>query len=954
MRQHLLALVQARLDRFSVDHDPAAILDPEAVAELTALLETVPDPAADLEIARVAGWMHWWRYLVLDPDDDQQELDEALAFFVPLYQADPDAVPDRVRTFLRGLTASDDLHAEAYPVMREALRIGDLAMLDRAIDMLQQAVAAAPLSHPDRPTMLSNLAIALTARAVRTWDQVDLDAAVDAGQQAVEAAPADDSLRAGRLDILGVALTARSERTGDQADLDAAVRICRQAVEATPAGDPRRGGRLSTLSNALIAWFEKTGDQADLDAAVDAGQQAVAATPAGDPLRGGLLSALGNALAARFGQTGDQADLDAAVDAGQQAVAAIPADDYDRAGWLFILGNTLRIRFEQTGDHADLDAAIIVGRQAVAATPAGNYNRAERLSTLANALAARFEHARDQADLDAAIIAGRQAVEVEVASPRVRGAAARDWGSAAASGRRWQEAVAGFTAAAALLELAAPRSLIRGDQEHLMKELGSQGADAAACCVQAGLTDRAVELFEQGRAVLLGQALDTRTDLTALAEQHPGLATQFTALRDNLDQAGKDGAAAADGAEAASRARERRLAAAAGFGRVIAEIRQLPDFHDFLRPPPVTELLAAAAEGPVAAIAVSRFGSHALILTSGGVLDPVALPGLTPETLYDQVIAFLSVFDAEVAAGQDAVEQQLADTLGWLWDEVAGPVLDRLGITGPPRDCQPWPRLWWCASGLLSFLPLHAAGHHHTWTDASPATVIDRVISSYTPTIRALTHARRPATVDATGGRPGTGVQIVAVAMPHTPGASDLPGAQAETSWLQLRFPGQVTVLTGTQATHDTVLAALPAGQWAHFACHADSDLRNPSASCLLLTDHQQRPLTVMDVARLRLDGARLAFLSACSTARPGAQLTDEAIHLASAFQLAGYRHVIATLWPIGDQHAVDIAKNIYTTLTSADEGDVASAGHATTLWMRKLWGWDRPSVWASHIHVGA
>ena len=152
MRQHLLALVQARLDRFSVDHDPAAILDPEAVAELTALLETVPDPAADLEIARVAGWMHWWRYLVLDPDDDQQELDEALAFFVPLYQADPDAVPDRVRTFLRGLTASDDLHAEAYTVMREALRIGDLAMLNRAIDLLQQAVAAAPLGHPDRAT----------------------------------------------------------------------------------------------------------------------------------------------------------------------------------------------------------------------------------------------------------------------------------------------------------------------------------------------------------------------------------------------------------------------------------------------------------------------------------------------------------------------------------------------------------------------------------------------------------------------------------------------------------------------------------------------------------------------------------------------------------------------------------------------------------------------------------
>jgi hypothetical protein len=50
-----------------------------------------------------------------------------------------------------------------------------------------------------------------------------------------------------------------------------------------------------------------------------------------------------------------------------------------------------------------------------------------------------------------------------------------------------QKAVAGFTAAIGLLELVAPRSLTRGDQEHLMQELGSQGADEAACCVHAGL-----------------------------------------------------------------------------------------------------------------------------------------------------------------------------------------------------------------------------------------------------------------------------------------------------------------------------------------------------------------------------------------------------------------------------------------------------------------------------------
>ena len=214
------------------------------------------------------------------------------------------------------------------------------------------------------------------------------------------------------------------------------------------------------------------------------------------------------------------------------------------------------------------------------------------LSNLGAALRTRFERTGDRADLDAAVDAGRQAVAVEAASPRVRAVAARGWGRAAAGGRRWQEAVAGFAAAAELLGLVAPRSLTRADQEHLLEELGGLGADAAACCVHAGLADRAVELFEQGRGVLLGQALDTRTDLTALAERHPGLAARFTALRDDLDRAGDPAGPAAalppgtDGAaegraEAARRDMERRRAAAAAFDQVIAEIRRLPGFRRF-------------------------------------------------------------------------------------------------------------------------------------------------------------------------------------------------------------------------------------------------------------------------------------------------------------------------------------------------------------------------------------
>ena len=73
---------------------------------------------------------------------------------------------------------------------------------------------------------------------------------------------------------------------------------------------------------------------------------------------------------------------------------------------------------------------------------------------------------------------------------------------------------------------------------------------------------------------------------------------------------------------------------------------------------------------------------------------------------------------------------------------------------------------------------------------------------------------------------------------------------------------------------------------------------------------------------------AQLAYLSACDTAITStAGLIDEAIHLTTAFQLAGFPHVIGTLWEINDELAVTIADAFYTTLrTSTDTVDTSQS----------------------------
>ncbi|GAB3003045.1 hypothetical protein GCM10027184_69890 [Saccharothrix stipae] len=103
----------------------------------------------------------------------------------------------------------------------------------------------------------------------------------------------------------------------------------------------------------------------------------------------------------------------------------------------------------------------------------------------------------------------------------------------------------------------------------------------------------------------------------------------------------------------------------------------------------------------------------------------------------------------------------------------------------------------------------------------------------------------------------------------------------------------------------------------------------------------------------MRLDRAELAYLSACSTARTSLWHADEAIHLVSAFHLAGYRHVIGSLWPLADNVASDAAATFYRELPPLPElHDFATALHRVVRGLRDKHP-DRPDLWASFIHSG-
>ena len=847
-------------------------------------------------------------------------------------------------------------------------RSGDVAVLAEAVDVGRRALAATPESRLDRTGRMNNLGSALFTWFEQSGDAAVLAEAVDVWRQAVAATPEDHPDRAMFLTNLGNGLGTLFEWFGDAAVLAEAVDVGRQAVAAIPEGHPDRAMYLTNLGIALRMLFERSGDVAVLAEAVVVGRQAVAATPGNHPGRAGHLSSLGIVLRVLFERSGVATVLAEAVDVGRRAVAATPDDHPDRAGYLNDLGIALRMLFERSGDVAVLVESIDVGRRAVAARPDDHPDRVACTNNLGTALQRLFERSGDATALAEAIDGYRSSSRNTAAAAILRVEALRQWAVLAEAGPGAEgEALAAVESAVALLPQISPRTLARGDREYQLGRLGSLADVAAAAALTAGSPQRAVELLEATRGMLAADAIDTRgSDVARLRALDSELAQRFEDLRDRRDALDRPAdrtdlpATVADGGIDSAyddRARARALAQTEWDG-LISSIRAMDGFSTFLAAPPISELTAQARHGRIVFLTAGPTRCDALIIT-GDAADPVltvALNHLRQRDAYTRANQLRRAYRAAATRDLDADEntrsqQEVLEILAWLWDTVAEPVLNALGHADSPAEGEDWPRIWWCPVGVMGYLPLHAAGHHcdlHEFDPmrrAAPRTVLDRVVSSYTPTVRALAYARShpPTAANAT----------LVVAVPDAPGTSRLPGVEAEADAIKALIP---EALRPDRPTRAEVLAALPTHPVAHFSCHGLANWNDPATSRLILHDHQTNPLTVADISALHLTGA-LAYLSACSTSSTSPRLADEAVHLTAAFHLAGYQNVIGTLWPVNDRTATHIAAGFYARLTAngTRPPDTAIAARALHDAVRVLRGQHltTPTYWAAHVHTG-
>ncbi|MFD4637843.1 CHAT domain-containing protein [Lentzea sp. NPDC058436] len=1009
-----LSRLVERLWWFTSGGDPVPLLDDAALEDSQAVVRAALRPGADgfevldREAVAFAALAHWCRYTALPKGLCEGDYMHSLSLSQAIGFDDPGQITVAVQVGKQrvGLDTVDVAAAWARHVATRFDQSGDVEELVSATDYLRARITVLP-----DPRLLDAFAEVMYRRYVARPDQVwVLEEAVAAARRALGQTAEDDPRRDGRIHALGAVLAARDAATapGEAAEL------LRALVSRTAEDDPGLPSYLLALSRTLPESDElydvlTRAMEVTADPGLEMLVRYVGVLPSRAPLkvlgvRRAIITKMPAVHPDRSLHLVALADVLRIAGHGDEAIELLRSEDVRgpwRARALMVLSSALGTRFEERGAPADLDDAVSLAREAD-----GLGDDLTVRATLALALLRRFEHRRGPSDLAeslrhlrdvtaradgdypslpswrsnlAAALAFDGPASADEAIDVLRDADHGE-GLALALVRRGkagdlEEAVEVLRAVADGTPDDQPRKVVRlcnlGEALRVNAERRNDPAvlnDAVR--VQREALDRCAPGSPE-RAWVLGSLASALLDRFARTHHLRDRADAVTALRaavahtpapvgERTASAMRLGGIGAETGDAE--------AALAGFGGVVDLLPALladgmarADHEHLLgswqslgndaaawalsagKPERALELLERSrlllsgggeafldvGERTVVVVNVSRYRCDALVVSSAGV-RVIPLRELTFADVTAKAHVFLGAQARLETRPLPLPEKvtlldQVRETLDWLWRTTASPVLDALAPLPP--------RIWWSPTGLLSVLPLHAAGAY------AGESVLDRVVSSYAGSLRMFARdgVERPA-----------GSALV-VAVPEAVGLPALHGVDEEVHAVQRAVPA--TVLRGSEATLAAVTAALADHDVVHFACHATQNVADPADTGIVLHDGK------LDLAAIAAvpGGAHLAFLSACRTGAGAVDVPDEALHVAAGFQVAGFRHVVGTLWSVEDQSAAAFTTAVYARLTGGsalDPARTAFAVHEATLLARAQDRFD-PMRWAQWFHSG-
>jgi tetratricopeptide (TPR) repeat protein len=462
------------------------------------------------------------------------------------------------------------------------------------------------------------------------------------------------------------------------------VQADQEAVELIPSGHPDRTGQLQNLSASIPDHYRRLGDLKDLKAALQAILEAVKLTPRGHPDRAGRLQDLAISFRDRYQRLGSLEDLEAALEADQEAVELTPSGHPNRAIRLQDVAASFRDQYLRLGHLEDLEAALHAYQEAMELTPLGHPNRASLLQDLAMGFRDRYEELGDLEDLAAVQAHYDRAFKLTSMAPETSWQQALSWARFA---ERFQpsDCILALRAAFHLL----PEILWIGNsipvRHEAIRRLNISDATSTAVrtCLDLSQVPAAVEMLEQGLAMIFQQMLQLKTDVDALPHHQ---AKDFSDLSLVLYSG--------TFTDPISIVENRK--------RLLEKIRKQPGFEYFLLPRPYNVLRHVSKEGPVVILNSHKDHCDAVIVpdpTSAPVHVPLQTVTLELVKQQDMLKDLLRrcnarnrvqssssrLFGQREDFSKRSTQECFEDIFNWLWTHVVSPVYQVLKSVSEPN-----------------------------------------------------------------------------------------------------------------------------------------------------------------------------------------------------------------------------------------------------------------------------
>ncbi|VDB87412.1 unnamed protein product [Peniophora sp. CBMAI 1063] len=750
-----------------------------------------------------------------------------------------------------------------------------------------------------------------------------------------------------------------SDVEDEQMDLDGALEKMCQAQDLGLTHGPFLG----SFAALLEARYDERNHARDLDSAVSLRRQLCVVHHAGHPGHAEALSSLANALWRRYRLKGDVPDLEECLELRRERLRKTHPHDGPRC--IDAILNLVDVKLHiLESERSDAWGAVLDDLRL------GSFDMAERLDNdpvVVSAILAEIGKRRFQAEPFLAYRCFGYASSSSDYNLELRYRAATQQAEAALALGSLPMAINAFRDSFKLLdEWLATQATIELRQFTLSLLRAHQPAYRAfSVALEARELETAVEFLEQGRGLLWSKMRAYRETPEGLDTVHPQIARALRDCQYRLEQLTTSSAVSSALEKAPplgpgcasnqvmdvfkhSLAQEHR-SLAQRHAALVQDIRALPGFEHAFQPKTFKWYQEAAAEGPIIILNVSKEVSDFVIIDHSR--PPIAfalsseLPSLIPKFI--EAIDVAQRGSRPMAMRRPSFNIHVA--LRALWKYICQPVSAVLKGLGFHKGS----RIWLCPCGMLSTLPLHAAGPYSANDDTHGELFGDLFTISYTYTLSALIECRRKRARSSVPvlSHPSD-LEILAVGQ-----SSQLSMVEEELRLVGEIFRDQSVILDNQAAKPDTIFEHLLRAKIVHFSTHGELRATRPFESHFVL--HNDERLSLLQIMRSRLERPELAFLAACHAAAGTHRSPDEALSLASALLFCGFRSAVGTLWTMADEDGPVLTRLFYERLLlhrDAEGGaDCSRSAEALSEAVREMRKRGVPvERWSTFIHVGA